>query len=119
MLDNPKLYSDSYLFDRIPSFVRGESVHLVCLMKAVRCAEILPVAFIGCIVEIAPKLKRSAAWYAFGGELSEKLAGVSVIPKEIEILTDIEGVQKIEPLGDITIRARSPWWRTSLAGKPR
>jgi hypothetical protein len=56
---------------------------------------ILPVPFITCILEIAPKIKKSGVWWAFGGDLSEKLGGVAVIPKEIEILTNMEGVGKI------------------------
>ena len=56
---------------------------------------ILPVPFITSILEIAPKIKKSGVWWAFGGDLSEKLGGVAIIPKEIEILTDSEGAEKI------------------------
>ena len=56
---------------------------------------ILPVAFVASILEVVPKIGRSGAWWAFGGELSEKLGGVAIIPREIEILTDMDGVEKI------------------------
>ncbi|MDA4114225.1 MAG: hypothetical protein OK474_09285 [Thaumarchaeota archaeon] len=56
---------------------------------------ILPVSFVKCMREIAPKLKASGAWWAFGGDLAEKFAGVTVIPKEVEILTNMDGIDKI------------------------
>jgi hypothetical protein len=56
---------------------------------------ILPMSFVECMREIAPKLKASGAWWAFGGDLAEKFAGVAVIPKEVEILTDMDGIDKI------------------------
>jgi hypothetical protein len=53
---------------------------------------LLPTAFIECLREIFPKIKDSGVWWAIGGELSEKLANVNLVPKEIEILTNEEGV---------------------------
>jgi hypothetical protein len=59
--------------------------------------EIFPVpeSIIRSIVEIAPKIQSSGAWWAVGGDLSENVMGVHVQPTEIEILTDTAGLKKI------------------------
>jgi hypothetical protein len=56
---------------------------------------ILPISFVGCLQQIAPKLNGSGAWWSVAGDLSETLAGVTVDPKEIEILTNKDGIGKI------------------------
>jgi hypothetical protein len=56
---------------------------------------VLPASFIKAICEISPKIQKTGAWWAIGGDLSEMLGGVTVVPKEIEILTTIDGVQKL------------------------
>jgi hypothetical protein len=56
---------------------------------------VLPTSFIACIREITPKIDKSGAWWALGGDLAEMLGGVTVVPKEIEILTTAEDVKKI------------------------
>jgi hypothetical protein len=56
---------------------------------------LLPISFVGCLRQIGPKLDASGAWWSVGGDLSENLAGVTVNPKEIQILTNKDGIGKV------------------------
>jgi len=55
----------------------------------------VPVEFISCLIEIAPKIQASGAWWSLTGDLSENMLDVHVRPAEIEILTDGVGFGKI------------------------
>jgi hypothetical protein len=55
----------------------------------------VPANLLACVAEIAPRIKKSGAWWALGGDLSENMMGVFVRPKGVEILTDAVGVEKI------------------------
>src|ERR1700722_9209741 len=54
-----------------------------------------PIIFISCMREIAPKIQKSGAWWSIGGDAAENLLDVHIRPKEIEIFTDKDGLQKI------------------------
>ena len=55
----------------------------------------VPLPLLNCLSEIAPKILKSGAWWALGGDLAESLMGVQVRPTQIEILTDGVGLAKI------------------------
>jgi hypothetical protein len=55
----------------------------------------VPANLLACVVEIAPKMKKTGAWWALGGDLSENMSGVFVRPRGVEILTNAAGVEKI------------------------
>ena len=55
----------------------------------------VPANLLACVVEIAPRLKKSGAWWALSGDLSENMLGVYVRPRGVEILTDTAGVERI------------------------
>lgn len=55
----------------------------------------IPIPLLSCLREIVPKILKSGAWWALGGDLAENLMGVQVHPTLIEILTDAAGVEKI------------------------
>lgn len=50
---------------------------------------------IRCIRDITPKIQKTGAWWAIGGDLSEMMGGVGIQATHVEILTSKEGVQKI------------------------
>jgi hypothetical protein len=55
----------------------------------------IPVGFVNCLIEIAPKIQQSGAWWSLSGDLGENLLDVHVRPTEIEIVTDELGLGKI------------------------
>ncbi|MDA4123732.1 MAG: hypothetical protein OK456_11185 [Thaumarchaeota archaeon] len=55
----------------------------------------VPTVLLSCILEIAPRIKKSGAWWSLGGDLAENLLSVYVRPVEVEILTDSAGLEKI------------------------
>jgi len=55
----------------------------------------IPPDLLSCLLEIAPKILKSGAWWSIGGDLSENIMGVHVRPKEIEIMTDGVGLDKV------------------------
>jgi hypothetical protein len=55
----------------------------------------IPPVLLSCLLEISPKILKSGAWWSVGGDLSETIMGVHVRPKDIEIMTDGAGLDKV------------------------
>ncbi|MDA4123733.1 MAG: hypothetical protein OK456_11190 [Thaumarchaeota archaeon] len=55
----------------------------------------IPSDLLGCLLEIAPKILKSGAWWSVCGDLSETIMGVHVRPSGIEIMTDGAGLSKV------------------------
>jgi hypothetical protein len=55
----------------------------------------VPVRLVNSLVEMAPKLQASGAWWSLGGDLGENMLDVHVRPTEIEILTNGEGLERV------------------------
>lgn len=54
-----------------------------------------PVAFVPAMIDMALKFQKTGAWWALAGDAGENILDVHVRPKEIEILTDKDGLAKI------------------------
>jgi hypothetical protein len=72
----------------------------------------IPSLLLSCLLEISPKILKSGAWWSIGGDLSETIMGVHVRPKEIEIMTDGAGLDKV-------VRALSDYNMTPVEVKER
>jgi hypothetical protein len=56
---------------------------------------ILPVEYVRTLVDLAPKITGSGAWWSLSGDLGENMLDVHVRPTEVEIVTDTPGLSKV------------------------
>jgi len=55
----------------------------------------VPLPIVRCLLDLAPRIHQSGAWWSLGGDLAENMLNVHVRPTEITILTDLAGIDAI------------------------